>query len=70
MLKNNLLDMKKYLNNSMSSALKLQKIKVEILKVDDRLNDIFNVLNANNNERLLEAKKLCNMLHEEIQAIM
>ena len=70
MLKNNLLYMKKYLNDPIFSALKLQKIKVEILKVDDRLNDIFNVLNADNNDRLLEAKKLCNMLYEEAQAMI
>ena len=68
MLKNNLLDMKKYLNNSMSSTLKLQKIKVEILKADDRLNDIYNVLNSNNQDKLIEIKKLCNILQEEVKA--
>lgn len=70
MLKNNLVDMKSYLNNSMSPTLKLQKIKVEILKADDRLNDIYNVLNADDKTRLAEAKKLCNILKDEVQAIV
>lgn len=68
MLKNNLLDMKNYLNNTMSPTLKLQKIKIEILKTDDRLNDIYSVLNANSETRLMEAKKLCNILKNEAQA--
>lgn len=70
MLKENLLDIKNYINNPMSSTLKLQKVKVEILKAHDRLNDIYNVLNANDETKLIEVKKLCNMLHEEVQAIM
>ena len=70
MLKENLLDIKSYINNPMSSTLKLQKVKVEILKANDRLNDIYNVLNANDETKLIEVKKLCNMLHEEVQAIM
>ncbi len=70
MLKNNLIDMKSYLNNSMSPTLKLQKIKVEILKADDRLNDIYNVLNTDDETRLIEAKKLCNILKDEVQAIV
>ena len=45
MLKENLSDIKSYINNPMSSNLKLQKVKVEILKANDRLNDIYNVLN-------------------------
>ena len=70
MLKENLSDIKNYINNPASSTLKLQKIKVEILKADDRLNDIYNVLNANDETKLMEAKKLCNILQEEARAIL
>ena len=68
MLKENLLDIKSYINNPMSSTLKLQKVKVEILKANDRLNDIYNVLNSNNQDKLIEIKKLCNILQEEVKA--
>lgn len=70
MLKENLSDIKSYINNPMSSNLKLQKVKVEILKANDRLNDIYNVLNANNETKLTEVKKLCNILQDEARAII
>ena len=70
MLKENLSDIKSYINNPMSSTLKLQKVKVEILKANDRLNDIYNVLNANDETKLIEVKKLCNILQDEARAIL
>ena len=70
MLKENLLGIKNYINNPMSATLKLQKVKVEILKTNDRLNDIYNVLNANDETKLIEVKKLCNILQDEAKAVI
>ena len=70
MLKENLLGIKNYINNPMSATLKLQKVKVEILKTNDRLNDIYNVLNANDENKLIEVKRLCNILQDEAKAVI